>query len=244
MSLAFHASPFENDSNEIKYENNGNIIARKKIAHDQHRNRTQKRHQTVNTDKVNSILASIHNSSANDNDELADFNPPSKPISMGAQNTILRENNKEGMMNISSQMNQSPPDQSLHQMQMFNSDTDESHLNSIQNNYGDSQTAEDYYKKMLPNFSATPNQQNNSHQNTTQYMQRHMESSPVSPQSSTMMHNGDNIMEKLNYMINLLEENHDERTGNVTEEVVLYSFLGIFIIFIADSFARVGKYTR
>jgi hypothetical protein len=26
--------------------------------------------------------------------------------------------------------------------------------------------------------------------------------------------------------------------------VILYSFLGIFIIFIVDSFARVGKYVR
>jgi hypothetical protein len=45
-------------------------------------------------------------------------------------------------------------------------------------------------------------------------------------------------------MINLLEEHQDERTNNVTEEVVLYSFLGIFIIFVVDSFARVGKYVR
>jgi hypothetical protein len=53
-----------------------------------------------------------------------------------------------------------------------------------------------------------------------------------------------NVIAKLNYMIHLLEEQKDERTNNVTEEVVLYSFLGIFIIFIVDSFARVGKYTR
>jgi len=45
-------------------------------------------------------------------------------------------------------------------------------------------------------------------------------------------------------MINLLEEQQDEKTNNVTEEVVLYSFLGIFIIFVVDSFARVGKYVR
>jgi hypothetical protein len=45
-------------------------------------------------------------------------------------------------------------------------------------------------------------------------------------------------------MINLLEEQQDERTNNVTEEVVLYSFLGIFIIFIVDSFAKTGKYVR
>jgi hypothetical protein len=59
---------------------------------------------------------------------------------------------------------------------------------------------------------------------------------------------GDNsndiLLKKINYMINLLEEHQDERTSNVTEEVVLYSFLGIFIIFIVDSFARVGKYVR
>ena len=45
-------------------------------------------------------------------------------------------------------------------------------------------------------------------------------------------------------MINLLEEQQDEKTNNVTEEVVLYSFLGVFIIFIVDSFSRVGKYVR
>ena len=51
-------------------------------------------------------------------------------------------------------------------------------------------------------------------------------------------------MKKLNYMIHLLEEQQDERTSNVTEEVIMYSFLGIFIIFIVDSFVRVGKYVR
>jgi hypothetical protein len=51
-------------------------------------------------------------------------------------------------------------------------------------------------------------------------------------------------MQKLNYMIHLLEERQDEKTNNVTEEVVLYSFLGIFIIFVCDSFARAGKYIR
>jgi hypothetical protein len=52
------------------------------------------------------------------------------------------------------------------------------------------------------------------------------------------------LLEKLNYMINLLENQQDESTGHVTEEIILYSFLGVFIIFIVDSFARVGKYVR
>lgn len=54
----------------------------------------------------------------------------------------------------------------------------------------------------------------------------------------------DELIQKINYMIHLLEEQRDEKTGQVTEEVILYSFLGIFMIFIVDSFARVGKYHR
>jgi hypothetical protein len=45
-------------------------------------------------------------------------------------------------------------------------------------------------------------------------------------------------------MIYLLEEQQNEKTGHVTEEVILYSFLGVFIIFVLDSFARAGKYIR
>ena len=56
--------------------------------------------------------------------------------------------------------------------------------------------------------------------------------------------NKNQLLEKLNYMIHLLEEQKDEKTGHVLEEIILYSFLGVFIIFIVDSFARVGKYTR
>ena len=54
----------------------------------------------------------------------------------------------------------------------------------------------------------------------------------------------DELLKKLDYMIHLLEEQHEERTGHVAEEVVLYSFLGVFVIFVVDSFARAGKYVR
>lgn len=56
--------------------------------------------------------------------------------------------------------------------------------------------------------------------------------------------NKDELLNKLNQVIYLLEEQQDEKTDRVTEELILYSFLGIFIIFIVDSFARVGKYVR
>ena len=52
------------------------------------------------------------------------------------------------------------------------------------------------------------------------------------------------LTQKLNYMIRLLEEQHDDKIKSVTEEVILYGFLGVFIIYIVDSFAKIGKYVR
>jgi len=54
----------------------------------------------------------------------------------------------------------------------------------------------------------------------------------------------DILLQKLDHIISLLEDQQDEKTGHVTEELVLYCFLGVFIIFIVDSFARAGKYVR
>lgn len=42
-------------------------------------------------------------------------------------------------------------------------------------------------------------------------------------------------------MINLLEEQKDEKTHTITEELILYCFLGIFVIFLIDSFVKIGK---
>jgi hypothetical protein len=62
--------------------------------------------------------------------------------------------------------------------------------------------------------------------------------------SDTDGENKDILLQKLDHIISLLESQHDEKTGHVTEELVLYCFLGVFIIFIVDSFARAGKYVR
>jgi len=64
------------------------------------------------------------------------------------------------------------------------------------------------------------------------------------PQNESVHQNKDELMRKLNYLIHLMEEHKDEPTKNVTEELILYMFLGVFVIFVVDSFARAGKYTR
>jgi hypothetical protein len=72
----------------------------------------------------------------------------------------------------------------------------------------------------------------------SQYMPSVFQPSTAPPE------NRDVLLQKLDHIISLLEDQHDEKTGHVTEELVLYCFLGVFIIFIVDSFARAGKYVR
>ena len=134
--------------------------------------------------------------------------------------------------------------------------------NNLNNNYGDSKTIEEYYKKFSPNYSyGTVSNWNRTAQAQAQANMNNKNiyangsgsadnnySSPFLPSlmSSSSTTNIENsiLIEKLNYMIHLLEEQQDERTNNVTEEVILYCFLGVFMIFIVDSFTRVGKYVR
>ncbi len=54
----------------------------------------------------------------------------------------------------------------------------------------------------------------------------------------------DRVMEKINYMIHLLEEQRMEKTNHVVEEFLLYTLLGVFMIYIVDGFSRAGKYHR
>lgn len=60
----------------------------------------------------------------------------------------------------------------------------------------------------------------------------------------TTLNNNKELLSKLDYIAHLLEEQHNEKTNHITEELILYLFLGIFIIFVLDSFARSSKYTR
>jgi hypothetical protein len=113
-----------------------------------------------------------------------------------------------------------------------NSENDENlELNNFNTNYADTKTAEKYYQKFIPGYVPGKNNVNKQYYNSN-------------VQNMVNDSSNDLLLKKINYMINLLEEHQDERTDNVTEEVVLYSFLGIFIIFVVDSFARVGKYVR
>ena len=53
------------------------------------------------------------------------------------------------------------------------------------------------------------------------------------------------LLKKIDNILYLLEEQNEQNYNYITEELILYLFLGIFIIYVLDSFVRVGgKYTR
>ena len=227
MSLAMYAAPFDENSNNNN--DSDNYLNKKRQTH----NKTQKKYPKENfdTEKVNSVLEKIHNEQKTDDEDdkknyLGDFNPPPKSESSGVNKTISTEQ----MMNMTNQndlmfrtLGRAP--QPNYQ---GGNDLD---LNDY-TNYGDNKSAEDYYKKVIPGFTPGRNPINKMYHNINYNL-------PTNESPSQ-----DVLMQKLNYMISLLEDQQDEKTNNVTEEVILYSFLGIFIIFIVDSFAKVGKYVR
>ena len=80
--------------------------------------------------------------------------------------------------------------------------------------------------------------------NLSEYMKPFMNKMGSPLMETKQILGNEKLIEKLNYIIHLLEEQKHEPTQHITEEFLLYTFLGVFIIYIVDSFSRAGKYIR
>ena len=254
MSLAMYAAPFDDNNNSNNNSNNNvndnDIMNKKRQTH----NKTQKKYHNENHDqqKVNSVLATIHQnivSNEDDNeDNLGDFNPPPPPQSIGVQKAKAVEESKNVPVSFNNGNENDSNSSSIannifrtlgKSPQPLSGNDNNLDLNNFSSNYADNKTADEYYSKYLPGINnLARNKMNKQFYNSAQNSNLNDMNSNYGSGSN------DILLQKINYMINLLEEQQDEKTNNVTEEVVLYSFLGIFIIFVVDSFARVGRYTR
>jgi hypothetical protein len=229
MSLAMFAASIDDNSNITlpnNSDNSDNILNQKRHK------RTQRKYPKFDVGKVNSVLEKIHNRTDDDDDDDNNnaFNPPPKPVSMGTQRTIPSENKVNEPFSV-------PLGKTVGKAPNPNYEgSDNLDLNDYAN-YGDSKTIEEYYKSLLPGYAEQKNLANRPYYPYREPQNAH--SNNISEYPSQ-----DILLKKLNYMISLLEDQQDEKTNNVTEEVILYSFLGIFIIFVADTFVRAGKYTR
>ena len=246
MSLAITAASVENDNNDNNYNENNyntkNVIDNKRRQNNPNAKTQKYREPVFNMEKVKSVINSLHNNSSDDN-ELADYVPNS--ISNTNTNKIMGPS-IEGF----TPLDPLNPPESMRQVQKESTSYDSNVPQPIQNdelNLQDLNAAflndaqvRDYYRKLAPGYPSEKNdKRNNSHTNQSNQPSQNRYSNMLETPATN-----DVLLNKLNYMINLLEEQQDERTNNVTEEVVLYSFLGVFIIFVVDSFARVGKYVR
>lgn len=226
MSLAMFAASIDDNSNITlpnNLDNSENIINQKRHK------RTQRKYPKIenfDNNKVKNILDHIHNST-DDDDDKDDFKLLSPPESVGVSRTLPNKDTQKqesfaGMeFPLGNKFIGKAPSSNYQ-------NGDKLDLNDYAN-YGDSKTVEEYYKRILPGYRS---QSNRPYYNASQST------------SNQEYPSQDVLLQKLNYMISLLEDQQDQKTSNVAEEVVLYSFLGIFIIFIADTFVRAGKYVR
>jgi hypothetical protein len=224
MSLAMYAAPFDNDVMGVSET----PMNRKRNEHQKTQKRYSKQENPnsdpFNTEKVNSILKTIHNLPDYD-DNLSNFEPIPPPESAGVEKTVNSTSLKEGQ----EQMTSGEPDSAM----PFSSDPSKEGF-QMPKQYGE-------YKGYNPQNRFMPNYDT---MYTAPSLPYASANSSGKMEKAMPLDKHDMLMQKLNYMITLLEQQQDERTNHVTEEVILYSFLGIFIIFIVDSFARVGKYVR
>jgi hypothetical protein len=247
MSLAMTAASID-DKNEPT------VLERKRQVN----NRTQKRHSSefIRPEKVNSVLNTIHNTNQSEDSEyLGDFNSkytsvkntsqPIQPINPYAQPALTRQP-MEGMTNkqkydYDTNTNNSTNYSSKFVPQPVQDDTMD--LQDLSDVYMNDDQVKKYFRNLLPKYDeSTDNKMNRGNSSIN-----NIGSNTGTGSGASFIGSGDVnqvLIDKINYMINLLEDQQDERTNNVTEEVILYSFLGIFIIFVVDSFARVSKYVR
>ena len=224
MSLAMFAASIDDNTNITLPSNSDNS---ENILNQKRHKRTQRKYPKIenfDTNKVNSILQQIHNNT-DDDDDKDNYNFPPPPESSGVQKTIPTSgNNNESFGGMNIKMTGKAPSPNYE-------GSDNLDLNDY-NNYGNSKTAEEYYKNIIPGYTVQKNIVNRPYY-------QYKDTNNINEYQSQ-----DVLLQKLNYMISLLEDQKDEKTNNVTEEVILYSFLGIFIIFMADTFVRAGKYVR
>jgi hypothetical protein len=225
-NLALSAATFEEEP-----KSNGILQRRKNKTHKNTNNMTDKSYYS---NKVNDVLSKIHGqiySDATDgiDDTYGNFEPISRPTPM---KTGKKETDEK---NVLSQMDNVP----IYNASKYEEINDQSPNKSMY-------PYPDYEKHIQSNPNSYYRRVGNTQTSPTPTPNTSLDAFPMANDLSYNGHDKNNklLMEKLNYMIHLLEETHDEQTNNVLEEVILYSFLGIFIIFLIDNFIKVGRYVR
>ena len=231
MSLAINAAPFEADEptmaikaprrKNVGFPSNGN-------------NRTVKNRGNVgagsgakiSADNINNVLMNVHDAAPRSgavggDDEMGEFMPIAPPESMRRPAEM--------------------PDAEQGSPLGYAMDNGDGHSADP---YSSNTGTMDKYRQFMPN-GAQPRQEMDQlagpSPSVAEWYNRTGAGSALGAGNGAR---SDPILDKLNHVIHLLEEQQDDKTTHVTEEIILYFLLGVFVIFIVDSFTRLGKYTR
>lgn len=213
-------SPPDNDNTDLmKLQNEDDYDTNQIIPSSIQSSKTIQEQRNNKINKILEKMTSIHEE--NDGSGLGDFRPPPRPIV-----------NNKGLepVDLLPKTPSIVPQQSVEPLNTASPNYRPTDSSVFQQN--DSAELRDYRRIYTPPSSVRGG--NGEWRND----------SIRQPLTASSEENDDRLMKKIHYMIHLLEEQRKEKTDNIMEEFILYTFLGIFIIYIADSFSRSGKYTR
>ena len=213
------------------------------------RNKTQRRPVAPDINKVKSVIQSVqnlegfsgYNHGGDNDDNLGEFKPLSPPISASQGRIKSTPENEYVPLNGALDMDKIDPNGTVN-VNTYNVD-ETADRHDLDKNFMSDQEQTQYLRgNYLPTnttaISSIPTMNNNMVGGTN---------GTVGTASTTFLNSSDTndpALTKLNYLIHLMEEQQSIKTDSVTEDIVLYSFLGVFVIFVVDSFVRVGKYVR
>ena len=165
--------------------------------------------------KVDQPYSRIQGFDDDEDDNMHNFNSNSSQLEYSNNQKLQKETINEPFNNINNNINNN---------NIYDSDQD----NYYKSNYGN-----------YDNNYTIDNGEFNKHINYSQrgqQVEQHIDIPDIT--------NNKELLTKINYIIHLLEEQRSEKTNYITEELILYLFLGVFIIFLLDTFFKSSKYTR
>ena len=184
-----------------------------------------------NTNKINMLLKTLQEMDDDDASNLSTFHPPPKPVSSGVSKTTDMVDTPEITQPVRATTSTAPGLE----------------LNNLKYTYPEQSSIETYYQKYIPSYGAGSEGYTNRGPGGDQIRPHVRPDAPSQPGTiydNTHLGNDRILTDKLNYMIHLLEDKQDVKSNSRLDELMLYCLLGIFTIFLVDSFSRVGKYVR
>ena len=232
-------APLDSENNNLsesklyKKSNNKTVKNKKTVEFDES-NITDTKNNDLLKNKITSLgnlMSKIHEN--NEEDDNFNTNYQSNTIDESISTSFTDSLNEQ----LAKIQKMREAGNNIPQNNFFNNDLQNSNssINNISNSKNNVSNLEN--SDVLNNTTFSKN-------NLSNYSDSYKLNYNASPNTNTHNYDNNSLLSKLDYIIHLLEEQHNEKTNYITEELILYLFLGIFILFVLDSFARASKYVR